>query len=247
MTTVDASSLDPGIPPPGRGRTFSARRTVRLADTDERGRLRLDALARFLQDVAIDDVQETGWGMPRHLWFVRRMRMDVHAPFLADRTVELTTWCSAVAAIAAGRRWSVRGDSGGHAEVDSVWIHLGPNARPERIAGFEQYAEAAEGRVASTKLEVPEPDGAAAVAWPLRATDVDLHGHVNNAVHWQAVEHALRLHGFDAGKPLVAELDYRGQIDLGDAVDLLTAEGDALLATLRVAGASRAAARVRAR
>ena len=27
--------------------------------------------------------------------------------------------------------------------------------------------------------------------WPLRATDIDLHGHVNNAVYWQAVEHVL--------------------------------------------------------
>jgi hypothetical protein len=29
---------------------------------DARGRPRLDAVARFLQDVAIDDVQETDWG-----------------------------------------------------------------------------------------------------------------------------------------------------------------------------------------
>jgi acyl-ACP thioesterase len=48
--------LDTGIPVPRRGRTYSARRRLRLADMDASGRLRLDALARFLQDVAIDDV-----------------------------------------------------------------------------------------------------------------------------------------------------------------------------------------------
>jgi acyl-ACP thioesterase len=48
---------------------------------DARGRPRLDAVARFLQDVAIDDVQETDWGMPEHLWFVRRIRVDVLRPF----------------------------------------------------------------------------------------------------------------------------------------------------------------------
>ena len=42
---------------------------------------------------------------------------------------------------------------------------------------------------------------------------------MNNAVHWQAVEHALALHGFDPARPLVAELDYRDPIDLGDAVE----------------------------
>jgi acyl-ACP thioesterase len=241
------TALDPAIPPPSGGRAFTGRRVVRLADVDRRGRLRLDALARFLQDVAIDDVQETGWGTPRHLWFVRKIRVDLLEPFLDDREVELTTWCSALAAIAAGRRWSVHGDRGGHAEVDSVWIHLGPDARPERIERFGPYAEAAGDRVASTRLEVPEPDGdAGVVPWPLRASDEDVHGHVNNAVHWQAVEHALALHGLDPAQPLVAELDYRGPLDLGDVVELVSG-GEPLLAALRAGGVTRAAARVTAR
>jgi hypothetical protein len=37
---------------------------LRLSDMDARGRLRLDAVARYLQDVASDDVDETGWGSP---------------------------------------------------------------------------------------------------------------------------------------------------------------------------------------
>ena len=121
---------------------------------DARGRLRLDAVARFLQDAAIDDVQETGWGRPEHLWFVRRVRLDVLRPFLGDDEVELTTWCSGTAALAAGRRWSVSGDAGGRIEVDSVWIHLDPDQRPARIEGFDVYAEATAGRGVSTRLEL---------------------------------------------------------------------------------------------
>ena len=219
--------LDPSLPRPATGRTFAGRRRVRLADMDEYGRLRLDAVARFLQDVAIDDVQETGWGVPDHLWFVRRIRVEVRVPFLDDREIDLVTWCSGLAAIAAGRRWSLTGDRGGSIEVDSVWIHLGPDQRPARIESFGVYAEATGGRPVSTRLELPvPPDDAPRVPWPLRATDVDLHGHVNNAVHWEAVEHALRSRAIDVRAPLVAELDYRDPIDLADPVELATFERD---------------------
>jgi len=128
--------LDTSIPLPLGGRTYSSQRRVRLSDMDAQGRVRLDAIARLLQDIAIDDVQETGWGAPDHLWFVRGIRVDVLRPFLDDREIELTTWCSGVAAIAAGRRWAVSGDAGGHIEVDSVWIHLDAQARPARIEHF---------------------------------------------------------------------------------------------------------------
>ena len=185
---------------------------------DASGRVRLDAIARFLQDAAIDDVQETGWGMPDHLWFVRSIRIDVLEPLFGPAEVQLTTWCSGVAAIAAGRRWSLAGDTGGRIEVDSVWIHLDADQRPARIEDFGVYAEATAGRHASTKLALPDPPrDAPRRAWPLRATDIDLHGHVNNAVHWQAVEHVLRTSG-----RVRAELDYRRPIDKGDEIELVT-------------------------
>jgi acyl-ACP thioesterase len=216
---------------PERGRTFASRRRVRLGDVDAGGRLRLDAVARFLQDTAIDDVAETGWGVPEHLWFVRRIRVDVLEPFLGDREAALVTWCSGVGTLAAGRRWSLTGDGGGRIEVDSVWIHLGPDGLPARIEGFGLYADAADGRRVSTRPELPEPPpGSPRTPWPLRATDVDPHGHVNNAVYWQAVEHLLLAGtGPDPSRPLRARLDYRDPIDLGDAVELaVDADGERL-------------------
>ena len=100
-----ARMLDPSLPRPAVGRSFAAQRRVRLADLDASGRVRLDAVARFLQDIAIDDVQETGWGMPEHLWFVRRIRLEVREPLS-------TTASSSSSRGAAGSRRSPPDDGG---------------------------------------------------------------------------------------------------------------------------------------
>jgi acyl-ACP thioesterase len=238
--------VEPLVPIPTQGRTFSSSRRIRLSDMDAAGRLRLDGVARYLQDIAIDDVEETGWGMPEHLWFLRSIRVDVLAPFVADREVSLTTWCSGMAAIAAGRRWSLTGDGGGRIEVDSVWIHLGPDAAPARLEGFGVYEAATAGRRVSTKLALPDPPGAAAgTVWSVRAADIDLHGHLNNAVYWQAVEDRLLATGPEPAQPLRALLDYRGPIDLADPVELVEVCREGRLDVwLTVGGECRAAARV---
>ena len=113
------------VPQPPSGRTFRVGYRVRLSDADATGRLRLDAVARYLQDAAIDDVAETNWGAPEHLWVLRAVRIDVLRPFLEDGEVDIVTWGSSFSSLAAGRRWSLTGDAGGAIEVDSTWIHLG--------------------------------------------------------------------------------------------------------------------------
>jgi acyl-ACP thioesterase len=215
-------AVEPLVPLPVSGRIFRTSDRIRLSDTDATGRLRFDAIARYLQDAATDDVEETGWGAPEHLWVLRSIRMDVVAPCLADRLVEITTWGSGFSGLAAARRWSLEGDRGGSVEVDSVWIHLGPDARPARIGeGFDAYAEAAGGRTAATRLTLAAPpEGAPRVSWPLRSTDVDVLGHVNNAAYWSAIEHRLRGRELDVRLPVRARLDYRHPIDLDEGVEL---------------------------
>jgi acyl-ACP thioesterase len=210
---------------PRAGRSFAASRRIRLSDMDATGRLRLDAVARYLQDVATDDVAETGWGAPEHLWVVRRYTIHVVTPFLDDREVELVTWGSGVGAAAAGRRTSLTGDRGGRIEADSVWIHLSPDGRAARLENFGVYAESTAGRVVSTRKELPDPPlDAPRRPWRLRSTDVDVLGHVNNAIHWQAVEDVVFPELVDPRTPHVACLEYRHAVDLGDELELVPFE-----------------------
>jgi acyl-ACP thioesterase len=160
---------------------------------DARGRLRLDAVARYLQDVATDDVAETGWGAPEFLWVVRRTEVHVVAPVVGAQRVELATWCSGVGASAAGRRTSIIGGAG-RIETDSVWINVAADGRPVRIEPtfLSVYGEACGGRRVSTRFSLPQPGADARRSrWVVRAADIDLMGHVNNPVYWAAVEEAL--------------------------------------------------------
>jgi acyl-ACP thioesterase len=222
------------------GRVFRARRRVRLGDVDAAGRLRLDAVARYLQDVASDDVVDAGWAEAEHVWIVRRTEIEVVSWVDGDETVELATWCSGVAASAAARRTSIVGDGGGRVETETIWIHLDGAGRPLRLDErfHALYGPSAAGRRAPTRLELPDPPAdAPRRPWPLRRTDVDRLGHVNNAAYWAAVEELLPA---EPG-PLRARLEYRRPVDLGDAVEL--AQWDGGLAFV-VAGETRAVAQV---
>jgi acyl-ACP thioesterase len=200
-------------------RVFRARRRVRLADVDATGRLRLDSVARYLQDVASDDVIDAG--QADGIWIVRRTAIDVVVPVRVDEVVELATWCGGTAASAAARRTTIAGDGGGRVETETIWIHLDAEGRPLRLdARFhELYGRAAEGRRAQTRLELPDPPpDATRRPWPLRRTDVDTLGHVNNAAYFAAVEEVLP----GASR---ARLEYRRPVDLGDPVELAVWDG----------------------
>jgi acyl-ACP thioesterase len=81
------------------------------------------------------------------------------------------------------------------------------------------YGPSADGRQVSARLSLPAPPHAwAGMPWPLRATDIDLAGHVNNSVHWAAVEDVL------AGlvdAPVAAELEYHRPILPGQRPSLV--------------------------
>jgi hypothetical protein len=57
--------------------------------------------------------------------------------------------------------------------------------------------------------------------WPLRAGDFDMAGHVNNSVHWAAVEDVLAAVGW---RPASAELEYHRPILAGYEPRLVASE-----------------------
>ena len=87
---------------------------------------------------------------------------------------------------------------------------------------FALYGEAAGGRTVRARLAHPGPARRAGAGrrWPLRVTDFDVMGHMNNAAYWAAVEEELRRRR-DLRAPLRAEVEFRVAIEPGDDVRIV--------------------------
>jgi acyl-ACP thioesterase len=216
-------------------RVFATRRRISLSDTDAAGRLRLDAIARYLQDAASEDWLDAGFDHDSHVWVVRRTELTVHEPFEPEDMVEVETWCSGVAGSSAARRYSIRGTDGGRVEAESIWIHLDHDLRPKRLDEqfLRTYGTSAAGRRAPTRFTLPPPSRLEGAPWSFRATDVDRLGHVNNAAYWIPLDIAWQAAGVSA------TVEYRLPIDLEDQVTLVQEDRSIWLV---VAGEVRAAA-----
>ena len=209
---------------PANGRVFEASRRVRLGDVSPAGRLRLDALARYLQDVSSDDTTDSQ--LPdADSWVVRRTWIEIAAFPTFREQLDLATWCSGTGGHWAERRVSLRGEHGGAVDAAVLWVHVDEaTGRPKRVPAefMGLYGEAAGGRVVKARPRHPSapPEDGAVLPWPLRFTDFDLLRHVNNAAYWVAVEEVLADRR-ELRAPLRAELEYRGGLERGAAPRLI--------------------------
>ena len=192
---------------------FHVEATAGLGDVAPSGRVRLDTIARWLQDAAWADAADSGLA-DEGAWFVRSMRVEVQRFPRFGEACDVATWCSGTGALWAERRTSVTGPGGARVETAAIWVHMEadgsrPRPLPEGFDGF--YAAAAAGRRVRARLRHdPEPpDGATKEPWRFRSADLDLAAHVNNAVYWAVVEEPLAA-GPDPAEPYAAEIEHRG-------------------------------------
>ena len=210
---------------------FEAERRVRLADVSPGGRLRLDAAARFLQDVSSDDTADAS--LPdAETWVVRKTVIAVAAFPRYLEPLRLATWCSGTGSHWAERRISIVGAAGGSLEAATTWVHVDPaTGRPARIPpGFEGvYGEASGGRRVKARLDHLDPPE------PLPGGS---RGRCGSATSTCSVTSTTRPAGRswrkrwperrDLRAPLRAEVQHRTAIERGADVTVATAGEDDL-------------------
>ena len=216
-------------PPPAPWVHVGSRR-VYAGDVSAHHRLRLDGVARLLQDVAGDDLEgheDIGPG-----GVVRRCLVVNDEPARLREHLQLSTWCSGVGRRWAERRTSLRGDRGAHLETVTLWVHVDlATGRPQALSPGFLAAVAPEARQheVSARLDhdLTVDPAAVRLPWTLRYADLDVLGHVNNALGGAMAEEAVAALATRGDgrprRPVRAELEYRSAIDPDDAVEVLAA------------------------
>jgi acyl-ACP thioesterase len=211
------------VAPPSSGRIFSEPVRPGFADSAPSGRVRLDALARWIQNVAYADVADAGLEYAA-AWVVRRTRICVtRFPRFRGRFT-IATFCSGLGRMWAERRTTVSqaGEAESSVEAVTLWVHLDPdNWRPVPLTEEELsvYSGSTAGRRVTPRLRHPAPESIEETStWTFRATECDIAGHVNNAAYWEPLEEEL----LSAGDPeqIDAEIEYRTPAQPGEKLVL---------------------------
>lgn len=232
------------LPRPAAGRVFTNDVSVRLADVDCNGNMRLDATARTLQDIATDDASDAGLDR-RFGWLVRRTLIATHQPARLGESITVATWCSGIGRSWAERRSELIGDRGAAIDAVSLWVQVAvETGRPARIGPdfTDAYAGAATGRTVSARLALPSPpERTAQQSWTVRRTDLDPFGHVNNAATWAFLEETAAMDQTDRiGR---AELEYLQPIEHDADLALVAEHTDDTITAWLLDGGVRSAAR----
>ncbi len=220
--------LPPGIEfveRPATGRVFESTARVRLGDVTPAGLCRVDALARMLQDLSSDDTADAAHSTTDandgRVWVLRRLaiRGDRRPRYRQD--LRLSTWCSGIGPRWAERRTDIEWGDGSRLEAVALWActDLETGAPVPLAAGFaDVFGVSARGRKVSARLVLGEPETREGATWPLRASDFDLLGHVNNANYWSPTESALAGSG---AKLELALIEFRGGVRPGESVRIV--------------------------
>ena len=219
----------------GDSRRFAVMQKVRLGDATSSGRLRLDALARSLQDVAAEDAAATHLPEGRG-WILRRMTFEIGRLPAIYEDLEVVTRCTGVGGKWAERTTTIVGvdglndartalQSGVLVTTRAIWVYVSletgaPVSLPSEF--FAAYGERVRDLKVSARLTHPDPPaGADRGGFALRSTDFDVFGHVNNAVYWVPVEEFLASEGSER-RVTGATIEFGAGVDPGDPCELVS-------------------------
>ncbi len=214
--------LQPLVPRPDDVRAFTHVRRAGVGDVGPSGRLRLDSIARWVQDVAWADVEDAGL-RELAVWLVRRTRIRVRQFPRLDADYALTTYVTGLGRMWAERRTDIvlSGESEAAVEVSCIWVHIDPKRQlptPIHQIEIDTWCGPSTRPVRARLGHPAPPEDAAARLWSFREAEMDIALHVNNAAYFTPFDEELLLAGpaVDDSAAVDVEVEYRTPAQAGE-------------------------------
>lgn len=216
------------IQPDSLSRQYHLDRQVALSDTDSTGRLRLDACARYLQDVAAFDAINADIS---HLgnWVLKQNAFEISMFPTYGSKLRTKTYLSG-----SGRAWIERSsvifseESGDvFVRAKAIWVLTNsttgtPITVPAEI--YDIYGPlATHHKISARDGKRPElPENIWTLDWQFRITDQDILAHLNNASYLEPVEEILHINKIilQRDKPIMCQITYRESTSCDDPTQL---------------------------
>lgn len=217
---------------PAEGDVFSTSWKLATGDMDARQYLRLDGVARYIQEVGAEHIVDANAQDVHPYWIVRRALVDVIEPLTWPNEVTFHRWCSAVGSRSCTMRVRLQGANGGRIETEGFWTNLDKDTlTPSPITDgfFNRLATTTEEHQLKWHQWLPDPvpEGSASFSFPLRHTDIDLFQHLNNTNYWHAVHEVLARYPKIGTAPYRAVVEYRRPITHDEPVTIRHCLSDA--------------------
>ena len=184
--------------------TIAAEREFRLRwmDFDRYGRMQPAALLDMFQGLAIVHAEELGIGRAAMLergvvWVVVRAKLQVLRDPLPDKIVTIRTWPHSLSRFSFTRDFSMRDENGEElVKASQEWVLMNFETRTfsstkDVYNGPEDFDEARAFDKRLRKLRDFEAEGDPALIVVPRFADIDVNGHVNNAVYGNYIVNAV--------------------------------------------------------
>ena len=210
-----------------KDRKFTSSRRVRVSDCDTDGNVRIDAIARYLQDIGFDDTNDIGVG-DGGLWVARKIEIefpDITSWPQRNEMIKLETYCGGVGGVSAQRIVKIACEKE-EIIASTIWVHVDQNGKPSKIPNWltTAYPKAKKMKTPKVGKFNSKFDEVKSIAFPIRQSDFDVNGHVNNAVAFIALNEAgseLR-----AKRPTKVTVEYLAPLSDKENIELLIEQND---------------------
>ncbi len=209
---------------PTTGYIYRTSWPVATGDLDGNLHLRLDGVARYIQEVGAENLVDAGEAEDHPHWLVQRTVIDVIEPIEFPNDVSFSRWCSALSSRWCTMRVDLVGSDGGRIETEGFWIAINSKTlTPQRVSDtlIERFASTTDVHRLRWRPWLADPHDAAAVTpFALRRTDIDIFEHVTNTAYWHAIHEVMALVPDVCTPPYRAVIEYRRPIKYGEDVTI---------------------------